>query len=158
MRRLLLILCTGLLALIVYQWLEWPQTRHQAIAVTAASAGESERNASADDPPLLGAPVTAYAEIFDRSLFRADRTGFHAEAEPDSRARAPRNPPRFRLLGVILSGSEPSAAMILEPQQKKSRLIHVGDEVGEWRLESIAEDHVVMGWREERETVPLRPF
>ncbi|MET0090081.1 MAG: type II secretion system protein N [Candidatus Thiodiazotropha sp.] len=158
MRRILLILCAGLLVLIGFQWLDWPESRHEAVAVSAASSAPEGEKASASDPPLLGAPVTAYAEIFDRSLFRADRTGFHVEPEQNAAPRAPANPPRFRLLGVIMSGSEPSAAMILEPQQKKSRLIHVGDKVGEWRLETISEDQVVMSWGEKRETVPLRPF
>ncbi len=158
MRRALLILCVGLLALIGLQWLDWPETHRQAVAVSTASGGPDGQKAAPADPPLLGAPVTAYVEVFERSLFRADRTGFHVEPEQDVTPRAPANPPRFRLLGVIMTGSEPSAAMILEPQQKKSRLIHVGDNVGEWRLETIAEDQVVMSWGEKRESVPLRPF
>ncbi len=158
MRRVLLVLCMILLALVGLQWLDWPETHGRALGVTAATSDTDKRETPSAEPPLLGAPETAYAEIFEHSLFRADRTGFHAEPEPDAPAKAPANPPKFRLLGVILTESEPSAAMILEPGEKKSRLIHVGDSVGEWRLESITEDHVVMSWRNERENVPLRPY
>jgi hypothetical protein len=158
MRRVLLILCMILLVLIGLQWLDWPKTHERELGVTAATSDTDKRETPPPEPPLLGAPVTAYGEIFEHSLFRADRSGFHAEPELDAAASAPTNPPQFRLLGVILTGSEPSAAMILEPQKTKSRLIHVGDQVGAWELEQIAVDHVVMTAHEQRQSVPLRPY
>jgi hypothetical protein len=148
----------GLLGLIAIQWFDWPDRHREALRVTATASGSEDPGVEQSAPPLLSASASDFDEIYERSLFRTDRKGFHTEPQTDTAATDSLKPPGFRLLGVILSKSEPPAAMILEPHNTKSRLIHVGDQVGAWELEAITADHVVMTAHEQRQSVPLRPY
>jgi hypothetical protein len=148
----------GLLGLIATQWFDWPDRHREALRVTPTASESEGPGVEPSEPPLLSTSASDYDEIYEHSLFRVDRKGFHTEPQTDTPAMGHLKPPGFRLLGVILSKSEPPAAMILEPQKTKSRLIHVGDQVGAWELKAITADHVVMTARDQRQSVPLRPY
>jgi hypothetical protein len=147
-----------LMGLIFYEWFSWPERYKLAVAVTAADGKSERESVENSDYPLFQQPHQAYRTIADQTLFRSDRQGFQRQ-DGDQLARHSRPAvPKFRLLGVVLTESEPPSAKILEEKSHKSRTLHIGDELGSWRVEGIHADYLLLRWEDQQETIQLRKF
>jgi hypothetical protein len=158
MRRILLVVWAGLLTLIGLQWWDWPAKHQQATQVESSAANKQSSQAEEPLPPLLAHPQEDYQTISELCLFRVERIGFYPALETATESAVDTHPPKFKLLGVILTDQEPPAAMILKHQEKKSQIIHVGENVDGWVLKEITENGVVMSLNDNRVTIPLRPY
>ena len=147
-----------LLALIGYEWLDWEERHRQAIEVAAAEEGKSEVSLEAADHQVLHQASQAYRDIADQTLFRSDRTGFQLTEDDGLKSASRPELPRFRLLGVILTESEPPSAMIFDEKLNESRLLHIGDDLDSWELREIGSGYVVLSWRDQLEKIQLRNY
>ncbi|MCG8067687.1 MAG: hypothetical protein JAY84_07465 [Candidatus Thiodiazotropha taylori] len=147
-----------LIGSIAYTWLGWPERHQQALTVNAAQGKQSQADLDADSGPALRQQAQEYRLIAQRTLFRSDRQGFQAELPETSNQRGRPAVPKVRLLGVILTQGEPASAMIMEEKSKKSRLLKLGDELGQWKVQDIASDHLLLGWEDQEHKIQLRKF
>jgi hypothetical protein len=46
----------------------------------------------------------------------------------------------------------------MEEKSKKSRLLGIGDELGQWKIQEIASDHLLISWQDQQQKIPLRKF
>jgi hypothetical protein len=139
-------------AALVWQW------RHPPHPPTLEINGEArlpELPAAAPLEPFQLPPLEQYGEVMARPLFIATR-----RPEPPPEEGAPEPPPAdpertFVLLGVMRT---PEATTVLlrpeEPNAKPTR-IRPGETVGEWRLETVSADRVVLRKGELTQELPL---
>jgi type II secretory pathway component PulC len=147
-----------LLGLITYEWLSWPERYQQAVTVSAAEGKQREDKINADQKPLFKHQAEGYQLIAKRTLFRADRQGFEAQQKESSTQRSRPAVPKIKLLGIILTQGESPAAMIMEEKSKKSRMLRIGDELGDWEIQAIASDHLLISWQGQQQKIELRKF
>ena len=147
-----------LLGLIAYEWLSWPERYQRAITVTAAQGNVSQQDLERDGGPLLKEQPERYRLIAQRTLFRSDRQGFEAQVKEQANQQSRPAIPKIRLLGLILTEDQPPSAMIMEEKSKKSRLLSIGDELGQWKIQGIASDHLLLGWEDQQQKIQLRKY
>jgi len=136
----LLALNGGLAWLLSHYWRDY-HTRVQWIYARRPSEAEA-----ASASPRVPAGET-YTAIVDHNLFRPDR----ANVGP---AEAPKMPDLPLLYGTMNLGAGTFAMMATADQTNgTSKPVHVGEEIGGFKLVSIADSQVVVGWGEKRFTV-----
>ncbi|ODB98852.1 hypothetical protein A3197_15710 [Candidatus Thiodiazotropha endoloripes] len=147
-----------LIGSIAYTWLSWPERHQQALSVTAAVGKQNQPGVDGDDGPVLKQQAEQYRLIAQRTLFRSDRQGFADQASEATNQRSRPGVPKIRLLGVILTQGQPASAMIMEEKSKKSRLLKLGDELGQWKIQDIASDHLLLSWEDQQQKIQLRKY
>ncbi|MBW9263853.1 MAG: hypothetical protein K1564_20010 [Candidatus Thiodiazotropha sp. (ex. Lucinisca nassula)] len=158
MKMLASALALLLIGSIAYTWLGWPERHQQALSVTAAEGKQNQPGLESDGGPVLKQQAQQYRLIAQRTLFRSDRQGFEAQVSETPNQRSRPSVPKVRLLGVILTQGEPASAMIMEEKSKKSRLLKLGDELGQWKIQDIASDHLLLSWENQEHKIQLRKF
>ncbi|MCG7912545.1 MAG: hypothetical protein JAY71_01550 [Candidatus Thiodiazotropha weberae] len=147
-----------LLGSIAYTWLSWPERHQQAVRVTAAEGIQSQPGLERDGGPVLRQQTEQYRLIAQHTLFRSDRQGFETQVTQATNQRSRPAIPKIRLLGVILTEGQPASAMIMEEKSKKSRLLVIGDQLGQWKIQAIASDHLLLGWEDQQQKIQLRKY
>jgi type II secretory pathway component PulC len=147
-----------LLGLITYEWLSWPERYQQAVTVSAAEGKQRKDMINADPESLFKHQAEGYQLIAKRTLFRADRQGFETQQKEQPNQQRRPAVPKIRLLGIILTQGEPPSAMVMQEKSKKSRMLRVGDELGEWEILAIASDHLLISWQGQQKKIELRKF
>ncbi len=149
------LLVTGLLW-VLPAWLSPPETTIPQAALPPSVGNAVSGPAAAED--LAYPPYGEFANVSEKNLFHPDRT--IPQAPPPT--APPPEKPAFVLYGIIEAG--PDSVALLEdkknPAQTKGRgrriqSIRLGQEIGGYRLASVAPDAVVMTFGEERLTIPL---
>jgi hypothetical protein len=165
---LLTIFCIMLIAVIWFELQHPPEPEiesHEASPPSIDGAGSSNPENTIFFPPL-----SQYGEIVERPLFLAERRP-PEEEEPEIEEEEPEN--EYILLGVILL-SERKAALIRvqEPapvgNQNRSRgrgvarsgeskvvRLQIGEDINGWRLETVADDKVILRKGEQTKDVLL---
>ncbi len=107
--------------------------------------------------PFSLSPPTQYSEVAIRPLFIAER---RPEPPPPPDEAQPEKPPpgpeqKFMLFGVmIMPGTQ---AALLRPEAPNARTVRVGvgEMIGEWRLDAVLPDRVVLRKGETTQDLPL---
>jgi len=101
-------------------------------------------------PPAVAAkeiqPREGYRVIAEKNIFHPDRKEFPMLATEQSRATVR---PQITLYGVVVSGNFQSATIVnpgrlLQKGEREPKSVKVGDSVGDYKVEKILEDRIVM--------------
>jgi general secretion pathway protein N len=113
-------------------------------------------------PPALErfrlAPPGQYAEMTARPLFIAER---RPEPPPPPDEAAPPEKPsagpeqKFMLFGVMIAPGTQAALVRLEEPNARTARVRVGEAIGEWRLDAVFPDRVVLRKGEATQDLPL---
>lgn len=100
-------------------------------------------------------PPDWYGEMTARPLFIADR-----RPEPPPEDAAPEKPPedaeqKFMLFGVIIAPEIQSALLRAQDPDAKTARLKLGEMIGEWRLDAVFPDRVVLRKGREIQDLPL---
>lgn len=102
-------------------------------------------------------PPGRYGEVAARPLFIAER---RPEPPPPDEVAPPEKPPagpdqKFMLFGVMLAPGVQAALLRLEGPNAKTARVNLGEEIGEWRLDAVFPDRVVLRKGQETQDLPL---
>ncbi len=102
-------------------------------------------------------PPDGYGEMAARPLFIADR---RPEPPPPDDVAAPEKPPvgpeqKFMLFGVMIAPGIQAALLRMQEPNAKTARVKVGEMIGEWRLDTIFPDRVVLRKGGETQDLPL---
>lgn len=159
MRRLQVGLVLLLAAVVVAEWLDWPNQYRQALQLAQpADDSKRENGIAATADPSSVEDQQYYSEVASRTLFREDRQGYQSEEVVHGTLTTQPKIPEIRLLGVILTGAEKPMAVINDTKQKKSVNLQVGDSLGEWVIKEIAADSITLIWQDQTAKVELRKY
>ncbi|MES9833983.1 MAG: type II secretion system protein N [Candidatus Thiodiazotropha sp. DIVDIV] len=147
-----------LIGVIAYEWLTWSDRYNLAMDVVAAEGESKQKPATTTEHQVLQLEPEAYLAIAQQTLFRSDRKGYLQQPDEKPGLRSQPALPKIRLLGIILTESEPPSAMVFVEKSKKSRILHVGDELGSWKIEEIDSEYVMLSWEDQLEKIQLRKF
>lgn len=104
-------------------------------------------------------PLDQYGEIVLHPLFIATRQPEPPpppEEAPPERPSAPPGPEqKLTLLGVMITSSAKKALLRPEEPNAKTARIGLGEKVGEWRLEAVFSDRVVLRKGQSTQELPL---
>ena len=147
-------LALGGLAALALFW----QVRYPPQPPVVRSAPPPELPAAPPLEPFRLAPPGYYNPITARPLFIADRRP--EPPPPPEDAALPEKPPpgpeqKFMLFGVMIAPGAQAALLRLEEPGAKTARVKVGDMIGEWRLDQISAEGVVLRKGEETREVPL---
>lgn len=114
-----------------------------------------------DVPSSVFKNIAAYDAITERPLFTPDRRPTAKVADekpaPSDRANAPaRRTDSLRLTAVVNDGGKMTA--LLEDRAGKTQALHTGEKFGDWRLQEIQDDSVVVVSGSRRETLIVHKF
>ena len=150
---LLWLLIGGAAAAAVYWQLAWPP--HPS--ATTATGRSPELPLVESMEPFQLPPLDQYGEIVLHPLFIAAR-----QPEPPPDEASPEEPPaasgpeqKLTLLGVMIAPSVKKALLRPEEPNAKTVRISPGETVGEWRLEAVFSDRVVLRKGQSTEELPL---
>lgn len=113
-------------------------------------------------PPSLErfqlAPPGRYAEVTARPLFIAERRPEpppppDEAAPPEKLTAGPEQ--KFMLFGVMIAPGIQTALVRLEEPNARTARIRVGETIGEWRLDAVFPDRVVLRKGEATQDLPL---
>jgi type II secretory pathway component PulC len=158
MKKLAVAISFILIALIAYEWLSWPDRYSQAMEVVAAEGDSNRNKLDMTDQQTLKHESQDYLTIAKQTLFRADRQGFQQQVDDKSALNTLPALPKIRLLGVILTKNEPNSALIFEEEGKKNRTVHVGDELGRWKIQEIQSGYLLLSWEDQQQKIQLRKY
>lgn len=120
-------------------WIGVPPSLDAEPAVPAQA-----RSAAAPVSPLAAQPLDRFSAMRDRPLFSPTR---RPPAPPPVAAvpppPPPPPPPDLALLGVVMDGSNAGAIVRAGPAAKVTR-VHIGDEIGGWRVGQIEARKLVL--------------
>ena len=103
-------------------------------------------------------PVEHYAAVIERPLFNAARRPPPPPAEPvPVEAVAAHTPPPLTLEGVVLA-PERRSAIFRSITTSKIMRVNEGSPLGEWTLEALEADRVVLRRRDSAHEITLRQF
>lgn len=147
-------LALGGLAALALFW----QVRYPPQPPVVRAAAPPELPAAPPLEPFRLAPPGYYNPITARPLFIADRRP--EPPPPPEDAALPEKPPpgpeqKFMLFGVMIAPGAQAALLRLEEPGAKTARVKVGDMIGEWRLDQISAEGVVLRKGEETREVPL---
>ena len=147
-------LMAGGLAALALFW----QARHPPQPPVVRAAPPPELPAAPPLEPFRLAPPGYYNPIMTRPLFIADRRP--EPPPPPEDAAPPEKPPpgpeqKFMLFGVMIAPGTQAALVRLEEPGAKTARVKVGEMIGEWRLDQISAEGVVLRKGEEIREVPL---
>lgn len=139
-------------AALLWQWRHPP---HPPTSGIAGGAQLPDLPVAAPLEPFQLPPLEQYGEVMTRPLFIATR---RPELPPEE--TAPEPPPAgpeqtFVLLGVMMT---PETTMVLlRPEAPNARTARIkpGETIGEWRLETVSADRVVLRKGEATQELPL---
>jgi len=94
-------------------------------------------NESAEQPVLP--PIEAFRDMVDRPLFNPTRRPIAVAARPDRGSTAATL--NVMLSGIVINGDRRFAHLYL-PQDRRVRVLSVGDAVDGWRIQSILPDRI----------------
>lgn len=156
-RLLLLVGYAGAIGLAVYE------LRH---APSLGVPPEPPRQVAQALPPLEVPPapinsIAAYDAIIERPLFAPDR---RAQTADEGAAPPGTDQPEegaveidgFRLSAVLRDGS--STTVLVEDRTGQTRTLYAGDHLGNWQLDEILDDRVVLVADGRRETLLVYDF
>jgi type II secretory pathway component PulC len=158
MKKGALIVSLLLAGVITYEWLSWPERHRQGVNVVAADSTPKENPITREKQQILRQEPQAYLAIAHKTLFRADRQGVQAQADERQVQRSQPGLPKIRLLGVVLTENQPPSAMIFDEKSKQTRVYHIGDELGSWKLQEISSGFVLLSWDDQQEKILLRKY
>ena len=139
---------SGLLLIAMGLWFIW-QHGSQAPAVTDDHVQQPSRYLTLPDDPVPPA-ADEYAVILERPLFSPRRRP-PVITKPEPRQVSP---PRIRLSAITISNSV-RVAVVRELDSHQTRHVREGDEVGEWVVEKVGRNSVILTVQEQRITIPL---
>lgn len=107
--------------------------------------------------PFRLSPPAQYSEVAARPLFIAER---RPEPPPPPDETPPEKPQpgseqKFVLLGVMIAPGIQAALLRLEEPNAKTKPVRLGETVGEWRLDKVAPNEVVLRRGEATQNVKL---
>ncbi|MFO7642538.1 MAG: hypothetical protein R6X17_15110 [Candidatus Competibacteraceae bacterium] len=142
------------MATVVLVW-QWRHPPHPPAAVTDGGSRLPELPAAAPLEPFQLSPLEQYGEVMARPLFIAAR---RPESPPEE--TAPEPPPAgpertFVLLGVMMTREATTVLLRPEEPNAKTARIKPGETIGEWRLETVSADRVVLRKGEATQELPL---
>ena len=135
-------LTLGGLAALALLW----QIRNPPRPPTVRSAPPPELPAVAPLERFQLSPPGRYGEVAARPLFIAER---RPEPPPPDEAAPPEKPPpgpeqKFILFGVMIAPGMQAALLRLEQPNAKTARIRLGEVIGDWRLDAVFPDRVVL--------------
>ncbi|MFZ1642934.1 MAG: hypothetical protein WAV07_16190 [Candidatus Contendobacter sp.] len=106
--------------------------------------------------PFQLSPPGQYGEVAVRPLFIADR---RPEPPPPDEVAPPEKPPgpeqKFMLFGVMIAPGMQAALLRLEEPNARTTRVGLGEMIGEWRLDKISADGIVLRKGEATQELPL---
>lgn len=113
-------------------------------------------------PPSAIASLAAYDAIIERPLFSPDRRPETTEAEDQSpledaaTEEAITEIDGFRLTAVLRNGEK--TTVLIEDMGGETRILHEGERLGNWRLDEIHDDRVLLAADGRRKTLMVYDF
>lgn len=126
--------------------------RTVAIAPAEARPADAPAEPSAPDRFVMP-PPERFAATVERPLFETSRRPVTAP-EPAAAAAAPPEPLRARLRGIVVRGDGHRIAFVSDSQGGPARQLAQGDRYGEWTVDGIDHDSIVMS--RDSESIQLR--
>ncbi|MBE2294395.1 MAG: hypothetical protein IAF00_05565 [Phycisphaerales bacterium] len=106
--------------------------------------------------PFRLPPLERYGEIIAHPVFIATRQPESPFEEPESGAPAPPGPEqKFSLLGVMITSKLKMALLRPEGSNAKTMRVGPGGTVGEWQLDAVFPDRIVLRKGEVTQELPL---
>ncbi|MCU7929642.1 MAG: hypothetical protein KZQ90_02500 [Candidatus Thiodiazotropha sp. (ex Codakia rugifera)] len=158
MKALLITLLLLLMAIVMLEWMTWPERYNQALLITSEPRKVAPENRSRINQSNLLKEQQTYQTIADSTLFREDRQGYKHEMKDPDAAGTNQQLSKFRLLGIVLTDHLEPSALIYNEQIKESQTLHIGDSVGSWTLQDINPEYIVLGRQGQIEKIALRNF
>ncbi|MBK1641114.1 hypothetical protein CKO12_04340 [Chromatium okenii] len=157
-RLALLVVSAALIALLGWQWREWPPPAPAPLAPAVPAPAP----AAAPEPIAPAEPLDSehYASVVERPLFRPDRK---PEPPPEAAPNAPAETvttaelEALDLTAVVLTPTLLSA-WVHDPSQPKPLRLRLGDDLKGWTVEQILEDGVALARDGEVYTLVLRDY
>jgi len=144
----------GTLAAAALIW-QWRHPPHPPTLEINGGARLPELPAAPPLEPFQLPPLEQYSEVMARPLFIAAR---RPESPPEETAPEPppADPERtFVLLGVMMTREATTVLLRPEEPNAKTARIKPGETIGEWRLETVSADRVVLRKGETTQELPL---
>lgn len=138
----------GLLFLALGLWFIW-QHSGEPPAAPETPLQQPAASIRIPDAPELPA-ANQYAIILERPLFSPQRRPFVA-VEP---APQPVAAPRIRLSAITISNSV-RVAVIREADSQRTRHIREGDTLGDWVVDKVGRNSVILVTEDQKITIPL---
>ena len=150
---LLLWLALGGLAALTLLW----RIGHPPQPPAVRAAPPPELPAAPALEPFGLSPPSQYSEVAIRPLFIAER---RPEPPPPPDETPPEKPPtgpeqKFMLFGVMIMPGTQAALLRPEAPNAKTARVGVGEMIGEWRLDAVLPDRVVLRKGETTQELPL---
>lgn len=161
MRASIALLAFALVAVLVWQWWDWPTTVPEPGEEPGSIPAQSASQAPGDPSDLL-APLgekDEYATVTERPLFLPDRRPPSEEPEEDvpPEEEGPSDLAGLDLNAVLITQSE-SSAWIRDPAKKELIRLRPGDELSGWSVHEILSDRVLLERQGEKDTLVLRDY
>lgn len=126
-----------------------------ATATTSPPVAQPDGSAMIDT--AIG-PIERYRVVVERPLFDASRRPPLPDAEPErAQSEVPQTPPQFVLEGVVLAPEQRSAIFRNKTTSKALRAAE-GAHIGEWTVETLEPQRVVLKHRNTAHEITLRRF
>lgn len=147
----------GCVAAIVVGAVEW---RRDTVDPKQEPPREAKPLAPFEIPPQSINSLAAYEAIVERPLFTPGRRPPVANAPDEHDAADAMNPiadPSGLRLSAILCHADRQTVLI-EDQTGETQILHRGDRIGNWRIEEIADDQIVIVAGAQRQSLMLHQF
>ncbi len=115
---------------------------------------ESKRSESKVEPSSLASPsrpksdTSSFITIAEKNIFHPERKDF-ISLNPEQPKAMPFNRPQVQLQGILITEEVQRASLILQGKslpkgEKASRILNLGDQIGEYKLTKIFPDRIVL--------------
>lgn len=163
MKGVLGLICLALVAVIVWQWRDWPPSRGGVLDTRAEGAGQAPDVKQPESQVLLIPLLNKddYVSVTERPLFLTGRRPPEEEAPGD--LAVPEVPvaevplENLDLSAVIITPSG-AIAWIITPNHPKPQKVQLGDELEGWKVKRISNDEVEMEGQGGSDRLVLRNF
>lgn len=139
---------TGLLLIALGLWFVWQHDPSAPAPVVEAPPQSVPDRITPVDPDR--ADAREYAVILERPLFSPQRRP-PVEVPPEPRPPAS---PGIRLSAITISNSV-RVAVVRDIESNQTRRIREGDVVGEWLVDKVGRNSVILTAQDQRITIPL---
>jgi hypothetical protein len=140
--NLLLLLALG--AIVRQARLRWDDTQAKRRANLSVKVTPLPPPALTPSPKPDAAPATKYADVATKDLFAKDRNPTVIIDPP--KVEAPKPMPPLPVVYGVLGLPSGTKAIMSEKPGLSSRSVHAGDTIGEFRIASLDQEHVVFDW------------
>ena len=150
----LLILCVGLGAWVLQQWVAYRTAAPAAVQQATAGTPTTAAVRAPDPPPM--APLASYSEIVERPLFvRTRRPPPEPEVAQQVVKKAPGN---FKLEGTALS-PDGQVAVLRNTRTSEMHRLRMGQSVDGWQLDQVQPGQAALSQGEQKLQLELeRPI